>query len=213
MALLHTDGSPEAPSFSVSAAGVLVPLRPALVGAPWRAGVAYPVVADLPAEAVRVTPSGKLAVTLVTALRVQATHVDLELSGSFTGSPPSTEKAALHGNELELARVNGTVLDASGQTVPEGAAVQPGRMVFDLVLEGRSGVALAGLAGFSLRVDDNRVAMVPTASGGPGIAGRYRFALNTGGLSPGPHIIEVRLFGTSGETRPTSAYIPFFVGR
>ncbi|TQM81741.1 hypothetical protein FHX81_4116 [Saccharothrix saharensis] len=213
MALLHTDASPEAPPFSVSVAGVTVPLRPALDGAPWRAGVAYPVVADLPAEALRVGASGKLAVTLVTGLRVQATHVDLELTGSAAGAPPSTEKAPLIGLEPELARINGTVLDASGQAVPEGAAVQRGRMVFDLALEGRPGLAQAGLAGFSLRVDDERVAVVPTASGGPGIAGRYRFALNTGGLSLGPHMIEVRLFGTSGETRPTSAYIPFFVGR
>jgi hypothetical protein len=213
MALLHTDASPEAPPFSVSVAGVVVPLRAAAAGAPWRAGVAYPVVADLPAEAVRVGESGKLAVTLVTGLRVQATHVDLELSGSFTGTPPSTEKAPLIGHEPELARVQGTVLDAGGQTVPEGAAVQRGRMVFDLELQGRPGAALAGLAGFSVRVDDDRVAVVPTASGGPGITGRYRFALDTNDLSLGPHMIEVRLFGTSGETRPTSAYIPFFVGR
>ncbi|MGW4111721.1 hypothetical protein ACWEFJ_12665 [Actinosynnema sp. NPDC004786] len=212
MALLHTDASPEAPRFSVSVAGVVVPLRAAMDGAPWRAGVAYPVVADLPAEALRVGPSGKLAVTLLTGLRVQATHVDLELSGSSTGTP-GPAPAPPHGDEPELARVNGTVLDASGRTVPEGAAVQRGRMVFDLALEGRPGVALAGLAGFSVRVDDDRVAVVPTAAGGPGIAGKYRFALNTGGLSPGPHMIEVRLFGTSAETRPTSAYIPFFVGR
>ncbi|MCC8248237.1 fibronectin type III domain-containing protein [Saccharothrix luteola] len=213
MALLHTDASPQAPSFSVSAGGVVVPARPAAAGAPWRAGVAYPLVADLPAEALRVGSSGKLAVTLVTGLRVQATHVDLELSGSSSGTPPSTAKAPVIARVPELPRVNGTVLDASGQTVPEGAAVQPGRMVFDLVLEGRTGVLLAGLAGFSVRVDDDRVAVVPTASGGPGIAGRYRFALNTSGMSSGPHLIEVRLFGTSGETRPTSAYIPFFVGR
>ncbi|MCE6996866.1 hypothetical protein LZG04_18955 [Saccharothrix sp. S26] len=213
MALLHSDASPEAPAFSVSVAGVVVPLRPALAGAPWRAGVAYPVVADLPAEALRVGASGELAVTLVTGLRVQATHVDLELSGSSPGTPPSTEKAPLIGHEPELARVNGTVLDASGETVPEGAAVQRGRMVFDLELAGRPGVALAGLAGFSLRVDDERVAVVPTAAGGPGVAGRYRFALDTSDLSLGPHMIEVRLFATSGETRPTSAYIPFFVGR
>ncbi|QQQ76642.1 hypothetical protein IOD16_37650 [Saccharothrix sp. 6-C] len=213
MALLHTDASPEAPSFSVSAGGVVAPLRPASAGAPWRAGVAYPVVADLPAEALRVGASGRLAVTLVTGLRVQATHVDLELSGSFSGTPPTTAKAPLIGREPELARVDGRVLDASGQTVPEGAAVQRGRMVFDLALEGRTGVRLAGLAGFSVRVDDDRVAVVPTASGGPGVAGKYRFALNTTGLSPGPHMIEVRLFATSGETRPTSAYIPFFVGR
>ncbi|XVS64709.1 hypothetical protein ACQPYE_01185 [Actinosynnema sp. CA-299493] len=213
MALLHSDESPGAPSFSVSVGGVVVPLRAASTGAPWRAGVAYPVVADLPAEALRVGSSGRLAVTLVTGLRVQATHVDLELSGSSPAPPPTTAKAPLIGQEPELARVDGRVLDASGQTVPEGAAVQPGRMVFDLALEGRTGVRLAGLAGFSVRVDDDRVAVVPTASGGPGVAGKYRFALTTSGLSPGPHMIEVRLFGTSAETRPTSAYIPFFVGR
>ena len=213
MALLHTDASPEAPSFSVSVAGVVVPLRPAPAGAPWRAGVAYPVVADLPAEALRVGGNGKLEVTLLTGMRVQATHVDLELTGSTTSTPPSTEQAPLVGREPELARVTGTVLDASGQSVPEGAAVQRGRMVVDLMLQGRPGAAVAGLAGFSLRVDDERVAVVPTASGGPGVAGRYRFALDTTGLSLGPHLIEVRLFGTSAETRPTSAYIPFFVGR
>lgn len=213
MALLHSDTSPEAPSFTLSVAGVTVPVRPALAGAPWRPGVAYPVVADLPAEALRVGASGALAVTLVTALRVQATHVDLELTGSSQGAPPRRETMPLTGQELELARASGTVLDASGQTVPEGAAVQRGRMVFDLLLEGQPGEALAGLAGFSVRVDDDKLAVVPTASGGPGIAGRYRFALNTGGLSLGPHMIEVRLFGTSGETRPTSAYIPFFVSR
>ncbi|ONI81967.1 hypothetical protein ALI22I_37970 [Saccharothrix sp. ALI-22-I] len=214
MALLHTDPSPEAPSFSVSVAGVTVPLRPALPGVPWRSGVAYPVVADLPVEALRVGNSGHLDVTLMTGLRVQATHADLELTGSFPGPPPrNPDNAPLNGLERELARANGTVLDASGQAVPNGAAVQRGRMVFDLVLEGRPGVALAGLAGFSVRVDDDRVAVVPTASGGPGIAGRYRFALNTGGMSAGPHMIEVRMFGTSGETRPTSAYIPFLVGR
>ncbi|KOX32533.1 hypothetical protein ADK67_07625 [Saccharothrix sp. NRRL B-16348] len=213
MALLHTDASPEAPPFTLSVAGVVVPLRPAAAGAPWRAGVAYPVVADLPAEAVRVGATGKLTVTVVTGLRAQATHVDLELTGSPSGPPPSTLKVPLIDREPELARVTGAVLDASGQTVPEGAAVQRGRMVFDLALEGRAGARLAGLAGFSVRVDDDRVAVVPTAAGGPGITGRYRFALSTGDMSLGPHMIEVRLFGTSGETRPTSAYIPFFVGR
>ncbi|WP_447005175.1 hypothetical protein ACRAKI_01045 [Saccharothrix isguenensis] len=213
MALLHTDASPEAPSFTVSVAGVVVPLRPAMPGVPWRPAAAYPVVADLPAEALRVTSSGKLPVTVVTGLRVQATHVDLELTGSFSGARPKVEKEPLNGRDRELARATGTVLDASGQTVPEGAAVQRGRMVFDLALEGRPGEELAGLAGFSVRVDGERLAIVPTASGGPGIAGRYRFALTTSELSSGPHMIEVRMFGTSRETRSTSAYIPFFVGR
>jgi hypothetical protein len=91
--------------------------------------------------------------------------------------------------------------------------VRPGRLVFDLVLSGRPGAPLAGLAGFTVRVDDQRVAAVPTDRAGPGVAGRYRLALNTAGFSAGPHMIEVRLFGTSGETRSTSAFIPFLVGR
>lgn len=210
MALLHTDTSPEAPALSVSVAGVEVPLRPAVPGTPWRAGQTYPVVADLPAEALK-TGSRELAVTLLARMRVLVTHVDMELSGTPSAARPT--RAAPVPVVPEPARVTGTVLDASGQAVPEGSAVRPGRLVFDLELSGRPGEALAGLAGFSVRVDDERVAVVPTDRAGPGIAGRYRLALNTSGFSPGPHMIEVRLFGTSGETRPTSAFIPFIVGR
>ncbi|GAA1265587.1 fibronectin type III domain-containing protein [Saccharothrix xinjiangensis] len=210
MGLLHTDASPEAPALSASVAGVEVPLRPAVPGTPWRAGVVYPVVADLPAEALEVTPED-LVVTVLTRLRVQVTHVDLELSGTPSRPAPATAAPTTPGPEL--ARVDGAVLDAGGGAVPPGAAVRPGRLVLDLELSGRSGAPLAGLAGFGVWLDGERVAAVPTDRGGPGIVGRYRLALNTSGFPAGPHMIEVRLFGTSGETRPTSAFIPFFVGR
>ncbi|MFC6088198.1 fibronectin type III domain-containing protein [Saccharothrix lopnurensis] len=211
MALLHTDAAPEAPALTASVAGVEVPLRPAVPGTPWRAGVAYPVVADLPVEALG-TMSGDLVVTVLSGLRMQVTHAELELRGT----PPSVARTTAAGPGApgpELARVDGAVLDAGGRAVAPGAAVRPGRLVFDLALSGRSGAPVAGLAGFSVRVDDRQVAVVPTDRGGPGIAGRYRLALNTSGFSAGPHMIEVRLFGTSGETRPTSAFIPFFIGR
>ncbi|QFZ16236.1 fibronectin type III domain-containing protein [Saccharothrix syringae] len=209
MALLHSDASPGAPALEVSVAGVRVPLRAAVPGAPWRPGAAYPVVADLPVEALRVA-SPKLAVTLLTGLRVQVTHVDLEL----TGTPgPAARPDAVVPVEPELARIDGTVLDAGGLAVPQGAAVPPGRLVFDVLLSGRPGVPLAGLAGFTLRVDGDRVAALPTDRAGPGVAGRYRFALNTSGFTAGPHLIEVRLFGTSGDTRSTSAFVHFFIGR
>ncbi|MFD7655091.1 hypothetical protein ACFV4N_14045 [Actinosynnema sp. NPDC059797] len=210
MALLHTDASPGAPALSASVAGVEVPLRPAAPGTPWRPGVPYPVVADLPAEALR-TASGDLFVTLLTRLRVQVTHVDLELSGTPSRPEPAAPAPGPPGPELP--RVEGTVLDAAGQALPPGGSVRPGRLVFDLGLSGRPGAPLAGVAGFTVRVDGEQVAAVPTDRGGPGVVGRYRLALNTSGFAAGPHLIEVRLFGASGETRPTSAFIPFLVGR
>ncbi|MEU7525293.1 fibronectin type III domain-containing protein [Saccharothrix sp. NPDC042600] len=214
MALLHTDGSPTAPEFTLAVGGTRVPLRPAVPGAPWRAGVGYPVVADVPADAL-LLDDGRLRANVLTPLRVQATHVDLELTpapGAPATSPAGT--APLPEVELDLARIDGTILDASGKPVPEGATVHRGRLVFDLTLVGRPGqrgTGLAGLAGFTVRLDEERVAAVPTNLGGPGVAGTYRLALDTSGLSAGPHMIEVRLFSTSADTRPTSAFVPFLV--
>ncbi len=217
MTLVHTEESPAAPEFTLAVGDRRVPLRPAVPGAPWRAGVGYPVVADVPAAAL--VPRGdKLPVTVVTGLRVQASHVDLELTpepGAPRVAAPSTDTTPLNGLEPALARATGTVLDAGGRPVPAGSPIQRGRVVLDLVLDGRSGqrgTGLAGLAGFTVRLDGDRVAAVPTNLGGPGIAGTYRLALNTSGLAVGPHMIEVKLFGTAGETRPTSAFVPFFIG-
>ncbi|WP_309110229.1 fibronectin type III domain-containing protein [Saccharothrix sp.] len=215
MTLLHTDASPTAPEFTLAIGDARVPLRPAVPGAPWRAGVGYPLVADVPASAL-VVDDGRVKANVLTPLRVQATHVDLDLAPA-PGMPttaPSGGSSALPEVELELARIDGTILDASGKPVPEGATVHRGRLVFDLTLAGRPGqrgTGLAGLAGFTVRLDDDRVAAVPTNLGGPGVVGTYRLALDASGLSPGPHMIEVRVFGTSAGTRPTSAFVPFLV--
>ncbi|CCH27553.1 fibronectin type III domain-containing protein [Actinosynnema sp. NPDC047251] len=215
MTLLHTDPSPTAPEFTLAVGDQVVPLRPAVPGAPWRAGVGYPVVADLPAAAL-VRESDHVRATVVTGLRVQATHVDLELTAApgASPSPVRAETTPLNGLESVLARAEGKVLDAAGRPVPDGLPIQRGRVVFDLVLDGRSGQrgsGLAGLAGFTVRLDGDRVAAVPTNLGGPGVAGNYRLALDTGDLSPGPHMLEVKLFGTDPTTRPMSAFISFSV--
>ncbi|NUT98970.1 MAG: hypothetical protein HOY78_43905, partial [Saccharothrix sp.] len=214
LTLLHTDGSPTAPEFTLAVADTRVPLRPAVPGAPWKAGVAYPVVADLPASAL-LLDEGRVKANVVTQLRVQVSHVDLELTpGPDASRAPAAQSAPLPEVELELARIDGSILDASGKPVAEGATVHRGRVVFDLTLVGRAeqrGTGLAGLAGFTVRLDEDRVAAVPTNLGGPGVAGTYRLALDTGALSAGPHMIEVRLFSTSSDTRPTSAFVPFLI--
>ncbi|MFI9810665.1 fibronectin type III domain-containing protein [Saccharothrix variisporea] len=214
LTLVHTDGSPVAPEFTLAVGDTRVPLRPAVAGAPWKAGVGYPVVADLPPSAL-LLDEGRLKANVVTPLRVQVSHVDLELTpGPDASRPSATQSAPLPEVELDLARADGAILDASGKPVPEGATVHRGRVVFDLTLVGRPeqrGTGLAGLAGFTVRLDDDRVAAVPTNLHGPGVAGRYRLALDTGALSPGPHLIEVRLFSTSSDTRPTSAFVPFLI--
>jgi len=216
MVLRHTDRSPVAPGFALAVGDARVPLRPAVPGAPWRPGAGYPVVADVPASAL-VLVDGRLPVTVVTGLPVRATHVDLELTPA-PGAPPAPRRTAgdppANGPEPDLARVVGTVLDAGGRPVPEGSPVPRGRVVFDLTLDGRSGergAGLVGLAGFTVRLDDERIATVPTDLGGPGVAGSYRLALDTGGLSAGPHTIEVRLHGAAADVRPSSAFVSFFL--
>ncbi|MBW4719694.1 hypothetical protein [Saccharothrix obliqua] len=215
LALLHADPSPAPPEFTLAAGGQRVPLRPAAADAPWRPGVAYPLVADLPADAL-VTSGDHLAMTVLTTVRAQVTHVDLEPApapGAPVVRPPAP--APPPAPVPVLPRVDATVLDAAGQPVPAGAPVKRGRLVLDLVLDGRSaqlGPGPAGLAGFTVRLDEERVAAVPTALGGPGVAGSYRLALDTSGLSFGPHMIEVKLFGTAADVRPTTAFVSFFVG-
>ncbi|MEO6083720.1 MAG: hypothetical protein ABIQ18_11520 [Umezawaea sp.] len=222
MSIVHTDGSPVAPEFTALVGGkVTVPLRPAVPGTGWRPESGYPVVADLPLESLLlVGPDKHLLVSVVTPrpMRIQLTHVDLELvprPGSRTAAAPSTETGALNGAEVDLARTNGKVLDASGQPVPDGKPLQAGRLVLDVVLDGLEGrrttARLPGLAGFTIRLDGDQVASVPTTDEGPAVAGRWRLSLNTSGLSPGPHMIEIKSFSTEETIRPASAFVSFFI--
>lgn len=222
MSIVHTDGSGVAPEFTALVGGkVTLPLRPAVPGTAWRPESSFPVVADLPPEALAlIGPDKHLLVSVVTPrpMRIQLTHVDLELvprPGAPTAAAPSTETEALNGVELDLARTDGKVLDASGQPVPDGRPLQAGRLVLDVVLDGLEGrrttARLPGLAGFTIRLDGDQVASVPTTDEGPAVAGQWRLALNTSGLSPGPHMIEIKSFSTEEAIRPVSAFVSFFI--
>ncbi len=222
MVVVHADGSGVAPEFTAVVGGkVTVPLRPAVPGTGWLPESGYPVVADLPPEALLLFGQDEhLLVSVATprTMRIQLTHVDLELAprpGAPTPAAPTVETEPLNGDELALARANGKVLDASGQPLPDGKPLQAGRLVLDVVLDGLEGrrttARLPGLAGFTIRLDGDQVASIPTAEEGPAVAGRWRLALNTSGLAPGPHMIEIKAFGTEETTRPASAFVSFFI--
>jgi hypothetical protein len=68
---------------------------------------------------------------------------------------------------------------------------------------------LAGLAGVEVRVDDTLVAAIPTVRDGPGVAGRWRIALNPASLGGGDHTVTVRVLGVLPETEPDSASARF----
>jgi len=102
------------------------------------------------------------------------------------------------------------VLDAGGQPIENGAALNRGRVVIEIRINALD-AAVAGLAGFEVRLDGNHVATVPTTADGPGAAGRWRISLNAGSLTAGAHAIEVKAFSTDSEVHPETGYVPFLL--
>jgi hypothetical protein len=193
------------PVTAVRINGVEVPLRPAVPGTPWKPGAEYPAVADLPKEAF----TDNLNVALVTQERVQVTHTDVELTGPK--SPPQRQPGTpLVDARPTLADPVPEVLDASGQPIENGAAFTRGRLVLEVRVDALH-AAVAGLAGYEIRLDGNHVATVPTTADGPAAAGRWRISLNTSALSAGPHAIEVRAFSTDSGVAPETGYVPFLL--
>lgn len=193
------------PVTAVRINGVEVPLRPAVEGTPWKAGAEYPAVADLPKEAF----TDNLNVQLVTTERVQVTHTDVELTGPKSvaqrqsGTPLIEARSTLGDPVLE-------VLDASGQPIENGAAFNRGRVVLEVRINALD-AAVAGLAGFEVRLDGTHVATVPTTADGPGAAGRWRISLNTGSMAAGAHAVEVKAFSTDSGVHPETGYVPFLL--
>lgn len=203
IALIPSVESP--PVTAVKINGVEVPLRPAVAGTPWKPGAEYPAVADLPKEAF----TDNLNVQLVTTDRVQVTHTDVELTGP-KGVAQRQSGTPLVDAKPTLADPVPEVLDASGQPIENGAAFNRGRVVLEVRLNALD-AAVAGLAGFEVRLDGTHVATVPTTADGPAAAGRWRISLNTGAMSAGAHAIEVRAFSTDSEVHPETGYVPFLL--
>ena len=193
------------PVTAVKINGVEVPLRPAVPGTPWKPGAEYPAVADLPKEAF----TDNLNVQLVTQERIQVTHTDVELTGARS-APQRQSGTPLVDTRPVLADPVPEVLDASGQPIENGAAFTRGRLVLEVRVDALH-AAVAGLAGYEIRLDGNHVATVPTTADGPGAAGRWRISLNTSALSAGAHAIEVKAFSTDSEVSPETGYVPFLL--
>ncbi|MDX8032313.1 hypothetical protein SK803_19015 [Lentzea sp. BCCO 10_0856] len=203
IALIPSRESP--PVTAVKINGVEVPLRPAVEGTPWKPGAEYPAIADLPKEAF----TDNLNVQLVTTERIQVTHTDVELTGPK--SPPQRQSGTpLVDARPLLADPVPEVLDAGGQPIENGAAFNRGRVVLEVRINALD-AAVAGLAGFEVRLDGTHVATVPTTADGPAAAGRWRISLNTGSLSAGAHAIEVKAFSTDSEVHPETGYVPFLL--
>ncbi|GAA2665074.1 MULTISPECIES: hypothetical protein [Actinosynnema] len=217
MTLSHARPRPPTEPLVAVVSGVPVPLRAAVDGAPFRVDTGFPVVGDVPAGVASVSDDGVVGVRLALGFEATATHAELEFEPG--GPVPAATGLEPGPPETALPRPTARVLDASGAPLPSGAPVPRGRVVVELVLVGAPAQhGLAGLAGFGLWMDGTRIASVPTALGGPAVAGSYRVAVNTGSLpggplAEGPHMVEARLFGTSGSTRPTSAFASFFAAR
>ncbi|SDO95147.1 hypothetical protein [Lentzea jiangxiensis] len=190
---------------AVEVNGVEVPIRPAVEGTPWKPGAEYPAVADLPREAFTDT----LNVRLVTQERIQVTHTDVELTGP-QGITQRESSTPLVDAKPALADPVPEVLDAGGQPVGNGAAFNRGRVVLEVRVNALD-AAVAGLAGFEVRLDGTHIATVPTTADGPAAAGRWRISLNTAALGPGAHAVEVKAFSTDQGVHPETGYVPFLL--
>jgi hypothetical protein len=193
------------PVTAVRINGVVVALRPAVEGMPWKPGAEYPAVADLPKEAF----TDNVNVQLVTEERIQVTHTDVELTGPK--NPPQRQSGTpLVDAKPLLADPVPEVLDASGQPIENGAAFNRGRVVLEIRINALD-ASVAGLAGFEIRLDGTHVATVPTTADGPAAAGRWRISLNTAAMTAGAHAVEVRAFSTDSEVHPETGYVPFLL--
>jgi hypothetical protein len=207
--------------FTVEVAGKRIPLRPSVAGQVGRAGVRLPTVADVPPDALLLTPGGdfiRIAVRAGAAEDGFPTQV-LTAEFEFTGDPPARSASAdnppLPRSNAELASPRTTLLDAAGQPIPSMADVPRGRLILDLSMDAaaaeRVSGAVAGLAGVELTLDGKPLAGISTVTDGPGIGGNWRIALNNVEIASGAHTIQILAIGVDATTANTFNYVSFTV--
>ncbi|GLZ40715.1 hypothetical protein [Actinokineospora sp. NBRC 105648] len=211
-------------TFTVEIGGANFPARPAVAGQPMTRGVRYPVVADVPPEALVLGKDGNTLPIRVhgpvrraqAATRVVSASVELVApEGAVSPAAGSGTDVPLPRTKPALARPGATLFDAAGKPITEGAKVPSGRVVLEVRTDGpagqRVGGELAGVAGVEVRLDGQRIAGIPTVADGPGVGGVWRLALTTNGLTGGNHSFEIRLIGTTPTAAFAVSYRPFTV--
>ncbi len=201
-----SNGTGPPPTFQVEVDGRRFPTEPAIPGTPLLSAVRYPLIAELPpdvlvpqAGAVPVIVLTNVATTGQTNFEVLAADLELILA---PGTKPSVPQPVAAEPPLpgSLAIPTMTLLDAGGLPLPANQPLPAGRVVLDIALDGPAGERvngqIAGLAGFDVWLDGTKLATVPTTAGGPGIAGEWQIALDTGAMPPGQHTIDMHGFST-----------------
>ncbi|MET0135397.1 MAG: fibronectin type III domain-containing protein [Kibdelosporangium sp.] len=198
--------------FTVRVGSRTFPTRPAVAGQPYEPGKRYPLVADLPADALEMTSERRELVAVVQGDRRTVTqHIDIELRRDPASSMLETPKEGERVARLRptLAMVAGALLNAAGEKIENGRASPRGRVVLEVTATGQG--PLAGLAGIEVWVDNRRVAGLPADREGPGVTGKWRLALNAGTLQPGVHNLELKAISTEDGTSPQFASISWQV--
>ncbi|MEV4311241.1 hypothetical protein [Actinocrispum sp. NPDC049592] len=197
--------------FTVTIGQQTFPAEPAVAGQQFESGLRFPVVANLPADAVVVNDRNELSLQLHSAtpnLAPQLVHAALEL----VPDPAMPVKVTTADEPMErpkptLPLTTATLLDASGGKIESGHASPRGRVILDITTTADGPVA--GLAGVEVWVDNKRIAGLATNRDGPGIGGHWRLALNTAGFPPGIRDLELKAISTDGVTSPQFTTIPW----
>jgi hypothetical protein len=114
-----------------------------------------------------------------------------------------------------LPRITVTLGNASGAPLPGTTVPAHGQLVLTVDLDGTAAQwdsgGVAGVQGIELWLDGRIIAGLPTASDGPGVGGRYVISVGLRGLTPGPHVFDIREFGPNGAGRPQSQLQNFVI--
>ncbi|HEX4700999.1 MAG TPA: hypothetical protein VH352_02620 [Pseudonocardiaceae bacterium] len=211
-----------APNFQVSIGSQTFAALPAIPDTELLPEVRYPLVAQIPAKLLT-GASLPISVSMDVPSKYPAeadlVQADLELTPG-----PHTHPASVAGPTgagvvpvpAELAVLAARVLNANGEPVPNGQPLPRGRVVLEITMDGLAGQraawTLAGVAGFEVWLDNNELVAVPTAVGGPGVAGVWRVAFDPSQGTSGMHVIDIRAFGAAHGVAFGEAFTSFTLG-
>ncbi|HEX4724569.1 MAG TPA: hypothetical protein VH333_18770 [Pseudonocardiaceae bacterium] len=218
-AALTVNGVP--PKFQVEIGTQVFAAVPAIQDEPLLPNVRYPLVARLPASALhgQNVPIGvSMDVPSTYPGTADVVHIDLEMvpgknTRPATASDPVSGAPGFAVPPQLASMTEPRILDANGQPVASGQPLPRGRAVLEVRMDAlagqRAATALAGMAGFEVWLDNVELVAVPTAIGGPGIAGTWRVAFDPSHATGGSHVIDVRAFGAQHGTAFVEAFASF----
>ncbi|MBO0841048.1 MAG: hypothetical protein J2O49_09540, partial [Sciscionella sp.] len=213
-------GTPPITALAVTVNGHRVAARPAIAGTALTPGRPYSMVADLPANLLRIdTASGAIQVSVTPApavvdYLVSIAHAEVELTWAPGTSPLTTNQPdPIVAPIAQLADPSVRVANAGGRVLPDTSPLPRGRLIVQIDADPRDAQwaanRVAGLAGFELLVDNTRVLAMPLAADGPGVGGNWEVSMDASTLSAGAHTIEVREIGADARTSYTSGFHSF----